>query len=560
MTVATRCPVTAYAEDVLSGRVLASRWVRLAAERHLRDLDEAHQRGLHWDPRPLERFERLCSHLRQSKGRWALEPLQLLDWQRFVVGQLLGWKREDGTRRFRRAYVEVARKNGKTTLAAALAIWLLDFDNEPGAEVYVAATHRQQARQCWDEAHQMVQRSPALARRIKAVPSRAHLWVPETASRCAALGADADTLDGLNPHAVIVDELHAHRTSALVDRLETSMGARRQPVMVYITTAGESPVYRETREYSERVLAGVVDDDAWLALVAALDPEDDWTDPSLYRKANPSLGVTVSLEELVRERDRALAAPGRQWAFRTYRLNQVTAGGAGWIDLAEWDACADPSLTLADLRGGPVWAGLDLAATRDTTALVLVAPRQDRWLVWEEIWIPADTAREREREDGLPWQAWADEGWVRMTSGRTTDYAAVRARLRELVDDHGLDICELAFDRWNATQLVGELEADGLTCVPQGMGFATLSMPMREAERLILERRLRHRGSPAMRWQVASVVTASDPAGNVKPDRDASRGRIDAVVAMLLALERAVRHAAAAVRRSVYESRGLSWL
>lgn len=566
MPVAVRSLVRRYAEDVLEGRAVAGRWVRLAAERYLADLQAARDRGWVWDEEEVERLVRFCSHLRQSKGRWALAPLELLPWQVFVLGQALAWKdARTGRRRFRRVYVEVGRKNGKTTMAAALALWLLDLDGEPGAEVYVAATHRQQARQCWDEAYYMVQRSPALRRRIQAVPSRAHMYVAETASRLSALGADSDTLDGLNPHGVIIDELHAHRRGGIVDRLETATGARSQPLLLYITTAGDdqSVVWRETREYSQRVLEGHVDDPQWLAYVACLDGDDDWTNEAVYAKANPSLGVTVELEELVRERDRAVANAGRRWAFRRFRLGLPDAEERGWVALAEWDACADPSLSLAAFRGRPVYAGLDLAATRDTTALVLLAPGGDgSWLVWEEYWVPEQTVPARSREDGVPYDSWVEDGWLHLTPGAVTDYSAIRERIRELVDS-GIAIRQLAYDRWGAVQLISDLRADGLDCIPVGMGYATMTLPIREIERLLASRQLRHRGSPVTRWQLAGTAVSVDSAGNAKPDRARSRSRIDGVVALLMAAAVAVSHhpqMSHGPSRSVYDERGIIWL
>lgn len=565
MTVAVADPVTAYAEGAVAGRLVVSRWVRLAAERHLRDLEWAREMGWRWEPRELERFERFCSHLPQSKGTWGGRGLELLPWQQFVLGQALGWKRADGMRRFRRVYVEVGKKNGKTTLASALAIWLLDFDGEPGAEVYVAAVDRKQARLCWDEAAWMIQRTPSLARRVHVVESTASAFVRETHSRLVALGADTDSMDGLNSHGVIIDELARHRTRAVLDRLETSGAARRQPLLLYVTTAplpdeAGRPAYEDIRGYSERVLQGLVQDDEWLAFVAAIDEGDHWTDESCWPKANPSLGVTLSWEFLRAAAQRARESEWQRLPFRTLHLNERLTGAAGWLELTEWDACADRSLTLEAFRGRPVYAGLDLAATRDTTALVLVTRDDDgRWLIWEEIWVPRDTVLERSRSEGLPYRAWVEDGWVHETPGAVTDYGAIRARIRELVDDYGIDIRELAYDRWNATQLVHELAADGLTCVAAGMGYQTMTMPMREVERAVAQRSLVHRGSPAMRWQMASMAVKSDPAGNTKPDRERATGRIDAVVAMLIGLDRAVRHVAER-RTSVYEGRGLSWL
>ena len=555
-------PVTAYAERVLAGEVLAGALVRQACERHLRDLREASRRGLVWDPEEAGRRIEVCSHLRQSKGRWAGQPLVLEPWQQFVVGSTFGWRRRNGTRRFRRCYVSVARKNGKTTLAAAIALQLLDFDGEPGAEVYAAATKRDQARLCWDEAARMVRQTPSLRRRIGIVDSRANMHVLDTASKFEALGADSDSLDGLNPHGAIIDELHAHRDRRVVDVLETAMGARTQPLIVYITTAGVEgeSIYTETDNYARQVAQGVVSDDEWFVYVATLDDGDDWADPGVYAKANPNLGVTVQLEELIQERNRALAVPGRQNAFRRLRLNQRVQQAQRWLDVRDWDACADPHLTLDAFRGRRVFAGLDLASSRDIAALVLVAPIDDPdadYLVWEHYWVPQDTVTRRSREDAVSYDVWVEQGWIEATPGNITDYDVIRERIREYADDYGIGFLELAYDRWNANQLVTQLQNDGLTCVGFGQGYASMAAPCRALEALLAGRRIRHRGNPVTRWMVSNVTVSQDPAGNMKPDRARSAEKIDGVVAMLMALGRSIVHRGAVEPASVYEERGL---
>ncbi|GIW15676.1 MAG: terminase [Tepidiforma sp.] len=534
-------PVREYAEAVVRGAVPAGELVRLACERHLRDLEEGRRRGLRWDEAEARRAIEFMQHLRQSRGQWAGQPLELLPWQQFVVGSLFGWRRADGLRRFRRGYIEVARKNGKSTMAAAIALYLLLADGEPGAEVYCAATKRDQAKVTWEEAWRMVQQTPALRAMTAGVPSRANLTVPSTWSKLEALGRDADTLDGLNPHGVIIDELHAHEDRDTIDRLETALGARRQPLLLFTTTAGleDRPAWVATRGYAERVVRGF-EDDRWFVYIACMDPADDWTDPANWPKANPSLGQTLRLEDLEQEAREALGSPARQAAFRALRLNTPAAIAGGWLDLREWDACCDPGLTLEAFRGRACWAGLDLATTRDTTALALVTRLDDgRFAAWEEYWVPAETIAARSREDQVPYVAWAEAGWLHATPGAVTDYGAVRARLRELVDDWGLDIRELAYDRWNASQLIVELRADGLTCTPHGQGHASMAGPCRDLETLLGAGRLVHAPNPVTRWMAGNVVTEMDAAGNQKPSRRNSTDRIDGIVALLMALGRA---------------------
>lgn len=547
--------VTEYARDVVDGRITTGKLVRLACERHLRDLVEGPSRGLAWNAAEAHRVIAIFAECRQSKGRWSGEPLVLQPWQAFMVGSIFGWKiAATGLRRFRTAYTEVARKNGKSTIAAGIGLILADFDGEPGAEVYAAATIREQAKIVWTEAERMVKRSPEIRARLKIVPSTATMYCEATASKFAALGADANSLDGLNVHGAIVDELHAHRTREVVDVLETASGARQQPLFFYITTAGilgDQTIYAEQHGYARRVVEGVVDDDQWFVFIAALDDDDEWTDSSKYVKANPSLGVTVELAELVAERDRAMQAPGRQNAFRRLRLNQRTQQVDRWIDLAAWDAC--PSrIDPAALGGRICFGGLDLATTTDLSVLVLVFPVDSEYQVLPFFWVPADTVERRVRDDRVPYDVWIRAGLIETTEGNVTDYDLIRRRVNEIGEQY--QVREIAYDSWNATQLAVQLEGDGFTMAQFRQGFASMTEPTKHLERLILARELNHGGHPVLRWMANNVSVRQDPAGNLKPDKAKSTERIDGIVALVMGLGRAI---VAAPDGSVYEERGV---
>ncbi|MFZ2738445.1 MAG: terminase TerL endonuclease subunit [Burkholderiaceae bacterium] len=429
-----------------------------------------------------------------------------------------------------------------TTIGAGVGLYLLDFDDEPGAEVYAAATKRDQAKICWTEAASMVARTPTLAKRIRDIPSRANLHVIETASKFEALGADSDTTDGLNPHGAIIDELHAHRDRKLVDVLETALGARTQPLFFYITTAGVAgtSIYMETHDYATRVVEGLVDDDQWFAYIASLDPDDDWTDPANYIKANPGLGVTVQLDELIQERDRAVEVPGRQNAFRRLRLNMITEQVDRWLSMETWDA-AEASRPLAELRGLDCYAGLDLATTTDVAALSLVFPLEEgEFYTTQFFWVPSDNMRRRAERDRVPYPLWAEQHHLTATEGNIIDYDVIREQIRMLADDHGFTIKKLCYDRWNATQLITQLGGDGLDVVPVGQGYASMSAPTRELEKLLLGEKIKHDGNPVMRWMVGNVAVEQDPAGNIKPSKAKSTERIDGVVALIMALSEAL--------------------
>ena len=512
--------------------------------------------GYVWDERAatvaVAFFEQLLHHV---KGKWAGETFGLLPWQRDgVIRPIFGWKRPDGTRRYRRAYIEIPRKNGKSTLAAGIALLMLFADGEPGAEIYSVAVDRDQAAIVFDVAKSMVESSPALQRLAELY--RRSIVVPGTRSSYKVLSADAPSKHGLNAHGVIFDELHAQPNRELWDVLSTSMGARRQPLLVAITTAGydrESICY-EQHTYARQILDGLIEDDTFFAYVAAADQDDDWTDPNIWAKANPSLGVTVSREYLETECRRAQQVPAYQNTYRRLHLDQWTQQESRWLDVAAWDACALP-VDPAELAGRHCYAGLDLASTTDIAALALVFPPEDDGEPFQALlrfWVPEENLLDRARRDRVPYDAWARDGLITATEGNVIDYATIGAALVHLGEQY--DIREIAFDRWGAIQMSQQLEAAGFTMVGFGQGFVSMSPPTKELLRLVLARKLAHGGNPVLRWMADNMVVRQDPAGNVKPDKSKSRERIDGMVALIMAVDRATRHETAG---SVYESRGL---
>jgi phage terminase large subunit-like protein len=360
-------PVTGYARAVTERRTVSNRLVRLACARHLDDLGSDGSRGLHFHPQAAQHAIDFFGFLRHSKGEWAGQTFTLAPWQAFVVGSLFGWQRMDGLRRFRTAYCAVPRKNGKSTLSAGIGLYLLVADGEQGAEIYSAATTRDQARIVFDEAKRMVGSSPAL-KRVSVLIN--NLNVEASASRFMPLSADASSMDGLNVHGAIIDELHAHRTRHVVDVLETATGARRQPLLFEITTAGydRHSICFEHHDYAIKLLEGVLQDDSWFAYIASADENDDWTNQKVWRKANPSFGISVKADDLARKAEKAIALPGAQNAFRRMHLNEWTEQAERWIDIGAWDAC-DGQVNLEHLRGRTCFGGLDLSTTTDVTAL-----------------------------------------------------------------------------------------------------------------------------------------------------------------------------------------------
>lgn len=555
-----------YVDDVLSGRQVACKWVRLACERHRRDLENGTEYGLCFDETTAKTAIAFFRLLKHSKGEWAGRPLVLEPWEQFVVWSLFGWKREDGTRRFRTSYLEVARKNGKTTLAAGVGLYLMLADGEPGAEVYSVATKRDQARISHSEATRMAKSSPQLRRMVTIFKDNIHIL--DTASKFEPLGADSDTMDGLNVHGAIVDEVHAHKTRDTWDVIETATGARRQPLMFAITTAGydRQSLCFQQHEYTEKVLEGVIQDDSWFGAIYALDQvkdangnlvDEDWNDESLWVKANPNLGVSKKRDDMQRKAARAREMPAALNAFLRLELDIWTQAETKWINLEHWRQCGQ-AVDAEGLRGRTCYAGLDLSSNVDISALVLVFPPQtdeDAYQIISRFWIPEEAMVERARRDRVPYPAWVRQGFIKATPGSVIDYDFIQAEIDELAQAY--DITEIAFDRWGATKIQTDLmEKGGEDWLVQfGQGYVSMSPPMKELERLILEHKLAHGNNPVLSWMSSNLVVRQDPAGNLKPDKEHSTEKIDGMVALIMALDRALRHEEP--KKSVYESRGL---
>jgi phage terminase large subunit-like protein len=543
VVIKTRCAVDTYAHAVVEGGVSVCNLIRLACERHLHDLETGDARGLHFDEQAADRAIEFFGFLKHSKGEWAGQPFILEPWQRFIIGNLFGWKRTDGTRRFRFAYCEMPRKNGKSTLASAVGLLLFIADDEPGAEVYTAATKRDQARITHGEATRMVKGSPTLRRLVQIF--RDNLSIEGTASKYEPLGADADTMDGLNVHGAIIDEVHAHPTREVVDVLETGTGARRQPLIFEITTAGfdQESICYEHHDYSVQILGGVIEDDTWFTFIAAMDEGDDWTDPLTWRKANPNLGICVKEDDLQRKCDKAQNLPGAQNAFLRRHLGVWTEQSERFIDLSLWDENAG-SIDESALQGQVCYGGLDLAAVKDMAAWLLLFPHDDdpeEVDVLVRFWCPEARLTDRENRYRHQYRAWAETGILQVTPGDAIDYDFIEKQVLEDASIFGL--VDLNIDRlFQGYHLGMKLQAEGLNVVGFGMGFLSMAGPMKEVERRLLNRKIHHGGNPILRWNAANLVVSQDAAGNLKPDKANSQGKIDGFVTLVMALDRAMRH------------------
>lgn len=586
-------PVTAYARRVVAGKVVAGRYVRLACERHLRDLN---REDLVFDPevgnRALDFFPDL---LRFTKGEHAGKRFVLEPWQQFVVGSLFGWLRGD-VRRFRSALILVGKKNGKTELAAGVGVYGLVGDGimqpcedcdgdgcsacdgrgerwrvEPGAEIYSAATTRDQASLVWRAGKAMRDRSPALKRHVGASNRRdasghptGGMFVPGTGSSFAPLGRDRDSTDGINPHIAIIDELHRHKSRDLYDVLTASNISRRQPLAIAISTAGAEAagVCWSEREFAIKVLEQQAAKDDHFAFLAEIDEDDDWEDETCWPKANPNLGVSVSIEALRAKARKAQASPPDRAAFIRYHANRYTSDPEEVFLLPQiWAQCdAEPR------RRGPCFVGVDLAARTDWCAVAMYWPSTHS-LDWQ-FFLPGEDVEKREERDRVPIREWAKGGLVELCDGPVIDTRIVRRFLTGVHEGQQLggglaerfDVQEIAVDRALATQLLVELGEDGVDVVPFGQGYLSMSPASREFEALAVGQKLRHGNHPIATWMLSNTRVTRDPHDNIKPVKfDGKRGRrrIDGIVAAIMAVGRAALRGGSG---SVYDERDPIWV
>lgn len=536
-------PAHRYAVDVLSGKVVANRWVRLACQRYMDDLADGHNRGLRFDVADAEHSIRFFGLLKQSIGHFAGQTLELSPWQQFCNWNIFGWKRADGARRFRTATILVGRKNGKTTMAAGLGLYCLLADDEPGAQIYSAATMRDQAKICFDEAVRMVKQSPEILEEVEITVK----YLKYLDGKFMPVGADADNLDGLNAHCSIVDEVHAHKSRKMWDVLDTARGSRRQPLIIAISTAGQDrhSICFELYEYSQKVLDGVIVDDSWFAALYGLDDGDDCFDESVWIKANPNLGISKQWDYMREQASKAKSAPSRKVAFQRLDCNVWTENVSAYVPLEIWDATPVPQY---ETTGGACWAGLDVADTTDLTAYVeLFDNTEDDALDVECLfWMPSENVARRVFDDRVPYDTWITQGYIKATPGNVLDYATVKADILARAKDH--TIREIRFDRWGAVQLAQEIaeesqeiQAGGIPTVAMGQGYFSMSAPTKSLLEYILAKRLRHGGNPVLRWMAANLIVDMDAAGNVKPAKNKSREKIDGMVALVMALDAAIR-------------------
>lgn len=503
-------------------------------------------------------IESLC----HTKGKFSGKPFELIDWQEQIIRDVFGILKPNGYRQFNQAYIELGKKNGKSELAAAVALLLTCGDGEERAEVYGCASDRQQASIVFDVAADMVRMCPALAKRVKILTASKRLIYQPTNSFYQVLSAEAYSKHGFNIHGVVYDELHAAPDRKLFDVMTKGSGdARMQPLFFYITTAGTdtNTICYETHQKAKDILEGRKIDPTFYPVIYGADEGDDWTDPEVWKKANPSMGITFGIDKVQAACESARQNPAEENSFRQLRLNQWVKQAVRWMPMEKWDQCAFP-VDEDSLRGRVCYGGLDLSSTSDLTCFCLVFPPEDeddKYMVLPYFWLPEETLDLRVNRDHVPYDVWERQGFIQTTEGNVVHYGYIEKFIEQLGEKY--NIREIAFDRWGAVQMVQNLEGMGFTVVPFGQGFKDMSPPTKELMKLTLEQKIAHGGHPVLRWNMDNIYVRTDPAGNIKADKSKSTEKIDGAIACIMALDRAIR-CGNNNEESVYDNRGILFI
>lgn len=512
----------------------------------------------HYDKKKADRAVTFIENLCHTKGKWAGTPFWLLPWQEQLIRDIFGIVKPDGNRQFRTAFVEICKKVGKSELAAAVALYLLYADNEPSAEVYGAAADRQQASIVFDVAKQMVEMSPALMKRSKLMGATKRIVNYSNAGYYQVLSAEVGGKHGFSVSGLVFDEIHTQPNRQLYDVLtKGSSDARQNPLHFIITTAGNDrhSIAYELHTKAVDILEGRRVDPTFYPVVYGLKDDEDWEDEANWYKVNPSLGYTVDIERLRDAYREAKQNPADEITFKWLRCNMWVSSTVAWIPDAIYMRGNEP-IDMDALAGRDCYAGLDLSSTGDITALVLIFPprnEDEKYVLLPYFWIPEETIPRRVKANSVPYDIWEKQGYIMSTEGNVIHYDFIEKFIMYLSEKY--HILEIAVDRWNATQMIQNLEGEGFTIVPFGQGFSSMSAPTKEFYRLLMEGRIIHGGNPVLRWMAGNVVIDTDPAGNIKVTKAKSKEKIDGIVAAIMALDRCIRQEGQS--GSVYDERGL---
>ena len=550
-----------YARRVVAGTQPAAKSLFNACERALNDLEthSSNDSKYYYDEASANRVIKFFGFLRHLKGPLANKPLELADWQLFIVSQLYGWKRRsDNYRRFRTAYVEVPRKSGKSTFCSGLTLYGLIADGENAAEVYAAATTRDQARIVFGDAQAMVKKSPQLLEHLKC--HRSATLHDASGSKFEPLSSDAGSLEGRSPSFSVVDEVHVHKTSEIWDVLNVASGARAQPIIFAITTAGTNRegICYEIREYCLKVLDPNldVDDDTFFAAIWGIDEGDDWRDPEVWKKANPGYGISVFPDDLERMAKQAMESPSAETNFRTKRLNQWMSSSAAWISSHDWDATAGSRPPIEHFKGKPCYIGLDLASVSDFASMAIIFVEDGKLYPYVNHYLPEDTVANANGFIGNKYREWTNAGYITTTEGNITDLSYIEEDVLKAMSQ--FNVREIAYDAYGATQLSASLIDKGAPMVKFSQGIMSMSDPAKELEKAVKAKIIFHGGDPVLSWMMSNCVLYIDPNDNIKIKKEGEKNKIDGVIALVMALGRLKVNGG--LVQNVYQKRGLRTL
>lgn len=550
-----------YARQVVAGSQPAGQILKNACNRALNDLKEhSEPKSLYYyDADAANRCITFFGFLKHLKGPLAGLPLELAPWQIFIVCQLYGWKRRsDNYRRFRTAYVEVPRKSGKSTFCSGLTLYGLIADGENAAEVYAAATTRDQARIVFGDAQAMVKKSPQLLEHLKC--HRSATLHEASGSKFEPLSSDAGSLEGRSPSFSVVDELHVHKTSEIWDVLNVAAGARAQPIIFAITTAGTNRegICYEIREYCTKVLDPHLDvnDDTFFAAIWGIDEDDDWRDPETWKKANPGYGISVFPDDLERMAKQAMESPSAETNFRTKRLNQWMSSSSAWISSQDWDLTAGSRPPIDYFAGKPCYIGLDLASVSDFASMAIVFMEDGKLYPYVQHYLPEDTVNNTPGFIGVKYREWAAAGFITATEGNITDLKYIEDDVLAAMGKY--NVREIAYDAYGATMLSASLVDKGAPMVKFSQGIMAMSDPSKELEKAVKAKLLNHGGDPVLSWMISNCVLYIDPNDNIKVKKEGKGNKIDGVIALVMALGRLKVNGGLVT--NVYSKRGLRTL
>ena len=543
-----------YAENVVSGKQPAGHWLRQACQRALNDQKNEEASAYYYDAAAVNRVLKFFSFLKHLKGPLAGQAFKLADWQVFIVSQLYGWKRKtDNYRRFRTAYIEVPRKSGKSTLCSGLSLYHLLADGESAAEVYTAATTRDQARIVFGDAQVMVKRNADLMQHLK--PHRSAIIHEESGSKFEPLSSDAGSLEGRNPSFSVVDELHTHKNDEVWQVLNVASGARAQPLIFAITTAGtnQEGICYEIRGYCTKILDNLVEDDTFFSAIWTLDEGDDWRDVEVWKKANPNYGISVFPDDLERLAKQAMESPSGETNFRTKRLNEWMNSSQAWIGSQDWANNTKEQPPLESWKGQPCYVGLDLASVSDFASMCILFSKDGVIYPYIKNYLPEETVKQTSGQMGLKYDTWVKDGYITVTEGNVTDLSYIQNDLEELMGEY--EVKEIGYDPYGANQITASLLEKGAPMVKVSQGIMSMSDPSKELEKYILSGNVAHGNDPVLSWMISNCVLYIDPNENIKIKKETNKNKIDAVIALVMALSRMKVNGGLA--SSIYESRGM---